>query len=133
MTSGVLFAWPEWSDTTADAFFTTRSHPDEQDARLREENEAMGMHFGSRLGKEYVRAPRWGTYLSKAWLDRIGGVDAIRRAVEPAAIRELGGEESLVFVQLTASPADALGPAADAKRIALRRLMKPILPTPFLA
>ncbi|MBK9035979.1 MAG: hypothetical protein IPL61_32815 [Myxococcales bacterium] len=74
----------------------------------------------------YAREPEWGTFLQRRHADAIGGPAAIRAAVEPFAVLEAG---DVVFVQLTPY-ADALSPAAEAKRVALEALMQPILGAP---
>lgn len=50
------------------------------------------------LGATYVRNARWGTYLRMHHIDTVGGIDRIRREVEPARIDQLG---ELVYFQLT--------------------------------
>ena len=73
-------------------------------------------------GRE-AREPEWGTFLTRAHADVIGGIDAIRAAADPYRLVE---SERLVFVQL--SPyADALAPETEGKRLALETLMRPIL------
>lgn len=74
-----------------------------------------------------ARMPEWGTYLTPAHAAAIGGVAAIRAAVEPYRILEAGG---VVFVQL--SPYDAaLAPETEAKRQRLEDLMAPIVAKPL--
>ena len=74
-----------------------------------------------------ARMPEWGTYLTAAHAAAIGGVAAIRAAVEPYRILEAGG---VVFVQL--SPYDAaLAPETEAKRQRLEDLMAPIVAKPL--
>jgi hypothetical protein len=45
---------------------------------------------------EYIRHPRWGTYLHRSHLERVGGLDRVRELARPARIVELG---DLVFLQ----------------------------------
>lgn len=80
------------------------------------------------LGAKYVRNARWGTYLRDHHIDAVGGIDRIRREVEPARIDRLG---ELVYFQLTESIADAVDAACDAKRRAFDAVLAPILPPPI--
>lgn len=87
----------------------------------------MDASIASRAWGPKARAPEWGTYLTAAHADAIGGGAAIRAAVEPYRILEAGG---VVFVQL--SPYDAaLAPETEAKRQRLEALMAPIVATPL--
>ncbi|MBE7450684.1 MAG: hypothetical protein HS111_17835 [Kofleriaceae bacterium] len=79
------------------------------------------------LGGTYVRHPRWGNYLRRDHLQKIGGLDRVRAEVAPAAVVDLG---DLMFIQLTATPATALTAEGEKKRRALANLMAPILPPP---
>lgn len=83
--------------------------------------------IASRAWGPKAREPEWGTYLTAAHADAIGGVDAIRAAVEPYRILEAGG---VVFVQLTPYDA-ALAPETESKRQQLEALMAPIVATPL--
>lgn len=80
------------------------------------------------VGAKYVRNARWGTYLRDHHIDTVGGLERIRREVEPARIDRLG---ELTYFQLTESIADALGPACAAKRRAFDTVLAPILPPPI--
>ncbi|HEY6032680.1 MAG TPA: hypothetical protein VIV58_00435, partial [Kofleriaceae bacterium] len=82
------------------------------------------------LGSKYVRNARWGTYLRDHHIEAVGGLERIRREVEPARIDRLG---ELVYFQLTESIVDAIGPACDAKRRAFDTVLAPILPPPIPA
>lgn len=74
-----------------------------------------------------AREPEWGTYLTRAHSDAIGGVEGIRAAVNPHRILEANG---VLFVQLT--PYDqALSPATDEKRRRFLQLMDPIVARPL--
>jgi hypothetical protein len=73
------------------------------------------------IGSRHARHPRWGTFLHRSLVAQIGGVD--ESAVLPARIYEEG---DLVFIQLTDWPFE---PDED-KRLALERLMAPILLPP---
>jgi hypothetical protein len=71
----------------------------------------------------FAREPEWGTYLTRAHADAIGGPDVISREVEPYRVLEANG---VVFIQLTAYE-EALRPVADERRGRLEVLMRPIL------
>lgn len=79
------------------------------------------------FGHTSARHPRWGNYLNDAHLASIGGVDRIRREVDPAVIQRVG---QLTYVQLTSSVDTAMSAEAGAKREQLEALMAPILPKP---
>ncbi|MBE7450077.1 MAG: hypothetical protein HS111_14595 [Kofleriaceae bacterium] len=85
-------------------------------------------YWRTALGGTYVRHPRWGNYLQRAHLQRIGGLDRVLAEVDPAAVVDLG---DLVFLQLTATPATALTAECEKKRRALAHLMGPLLPPPL--
>ena len=114
----------------ADASFVTA------DRRARCMGDMPGTDFDERMldasiaSREWgpkARMPEWGTYLTAAHAAAIGGVAAIRAAVEPYRILEAGG---VVFVQL--SPYDAaLAPETEAKRQRLEDLMAPIVAKPL--
>lgn len=82
------------------------------------------IHVREKLGGTYVRHPRWGNYLGRGHIAKIGGLDRIRAEVAPAQIVELG---NLVFVALTNDPRDALTAECERKRSALEALMAPIV------
>jgi hypothetical protein len=82
-------------------------------------------HWRRRLGSEYVRHPRWGNYLRREQLDRVGGLDKIRSAVPLAKVVELG--EGLVYLQCTEHPATALAPQGARVRQLLEDALAPIL------
>lgn len=77
-----------------------------------------------KLGGTYVRSPRWGNYLGRAHIAKIGGLDRIRDEVAPAHLIEL---DKLVFIGLTDDPHDALTAEYERKRSALEALMAPIV------
>jgi hypothetical protein len=76
-----------------------------------------------KLGHEYVRAPRWGTYLKPAHVAAIGGRDRIVTVVKPPLVREVG---DLLYVQLSERVSDALAPETEARRRAFADLLAPI-------
>jgi hypothetical protein len=80
------------------------------------------------LGATYVRNARWGTYLRDHHVEAIGGLDRIRREVDPARVTQLG---LLVYFQLTETVGDGLTDACEAKRRAFDTLLAPILPPPI--
>lgn len=77
------------------------------------------------LGDEYLRAPRWGTYLSPKHLALIGGKQRVLDAVEPPVVREVG---PLLYIQLSERVADAMSPETEAKRSTFEALVAPLLP-----
>jgi hypothetical protein len=78
------------------------------------------------VGGRYSRYPRWGTYLHPEHVAAIGGRDRIAREVEPALLEQV---DDLLYIQLTESFDEAHTPAMWEKRLKLRKLMEPILPT----
>ncbi len=85
-------------------------------------------YWKDQLGATYVRNARWGTYLREHHVDAIGGLDRIRREVEPARIDRVG---PLIYVQLTETVDNGLTAACEAKRRAFDTLLAPILPPPI--
>ncbi len=85
---------------------------------------ARASYWRIELGGTYVRHTRWGTYLSRSHLERIGGLEAIHAAVPPARTIDLG---NLVFIQLTDRPEDAFTAEAEARRQRLEQVMAPIV------
>lgn len=94
------------------------------------EQNARAKYWRDLVGAKYVRNARWGTYLRDHHIESVGGLDRIRRQVEPARVDRLG---ELVYFQLTESIEDAVGPACDAKRRAFDAVLAPILPPPIPA
>jgi hypothetical protein len=84
-------------------------------------------HWRYKLGGTYVRHPRWGNYLSREHIARIGGLDRVRDEVTPGQLIELG---NLVFIGLTKDPREALTAECEQKRRALETLMAPIVAPP---
>ena len=70
-----------------------------------------------------ARAPEWGTFIKRAHVDAIGGVEAIRVAAEPHRLLE---HDDLIYVQLT-SYQDALAPICAQRLGRLDALMTPVL------
>lgn len=114
---GVVIAAPTQREAIAVAGYTGGEPDSPLDRRTRE---LWSAHW---TWGPKARAPEWGTFLARAHVDAIGGVDAIRAAVEPHRIVDEGGP---VFVQLTPY-ADALAPDTEAKRARLEQLMRPVL------
>ena len=85
-------------------------------------------YWRDRLGATYVRNARWGTYLRDHHVEAIGGLDRIRREVDPARVTVLG---PLVYFQLTETVDEGLTDACEAKRRAFDALLAPILPPPI--
>jgi hypothetical protein len=77
------------------------------------------------LGDTYLRAPRWGTYLSPRHLDAIGGRAKVVAEVQPASVRQIG---QLTYFQLSERVEDALSPATETKRAKFEALVAPLLP-----
>jgi hypothetical protein len=77
----------------------------------------------SKLGDEYIRAPRWGTYLKPTHVAAVGGRDKIISVVKPPVVREVG---ELLYVQLSERVADALAPETEARRRVFADLLAPI-------
>jgi hypothetical protein len=82
------------------------------------------------LGDKYVRHPRWGTYLRRNHIDRVGGLARLRGTVPLAKIVELGGAGDLIYLQCTDQPKGALTPAGESVRQALQTFLEPILCPP---
>lgn len=72
------------------------------------------------LGASHVRAPEWGTYLSPAHVDLVGRDKLVAAA---AVAIDVG---SLLYLQCSLRTADALGPEAHERRLALAALLAPI-------
>lgn len=104
--------------TLSNVDFTPPDYP-------RQNNRAI--HAREKLGGTYVRHPRWGNYLGREHIAKIGGLDRIRADVAPAQLIELG---NLVFIGLTKDPRDALTADCEKKRAALEALMTPIVAPP---
>ncbi|MBK9036210.1 MAG: hypothetical protein IPL61_34030 [Myxococcales bacterium] len=75
------------------------------------------------LGERYVRPPGWATFLRRAHVDAVGGRDRLLAAVAPPVVHDVG---DLLYLQLSASVADALAPETEARRRALAELLAPI-------
>jgi len=88
---------------------------------------SRAIFWRDKLGGTYVRHPRWGNYLGREHIAKIGGLDRIRSEVAPGQLIEL---ENLVFIGLTKDPRDALTADCERKRSALEALMAPIVAPP---
>lgn len=75
------------------------------------------------LGDEYIRAPRWGTYLKPAHVAAVGGRDRIVDFVKPPVVRDVG---ELLYVQLSERVGDALAPETEVRRRVFAELLAPI-------
>lgn len=76
------------------------------------------------LGAQFIRHPRWGTYLRPEHVAAVGGRERIETVVQPAEIREVG---SLLYVQVTASSETATSPESVARQRAFADLASQIL------
>jgi hypothetical protein len=75
------------------------------------------------LGEQYVRKPRWGTYLKPAHVAAVGGREKILAVVRPPVVRDVG---DLLYVQLSERVADATAPATLERWRAFADLLAPI-------
>lgn len=80
--------------------------------------------YDQRTSDRQVPSPEWGLFLSRGHLEQIP-VSALEDSGAFHEVRRLGDE--LVFLQLTADPADALRPDFDAMLDPARRVLAPIL------
>lgn len=83
---------------------------------------SYGIHR-RKLGEDYIRVPRWGTYLKPAHVAAVGGRDKIVSVVKPPVVRDVG---ELLYVQLSERVSDALAPETEARRRAFADLVAPI-------
>jgi hypothetical protein len=129
----VLPIWPTYNAVSSDTTFVrivldTRwgeynlGAPGELDRQRSQAN-----HWRYKLGTDYIRHPRWGTYLHRSHLERVGGLDRVRELARPARIVELG---DLVFLQCTERVTDALTADAERTRQALQDVLAPIICPP---
>jgi hypothetical protein len=88
---------------------------------------SRAIFWRDKLGGTYVRHPRWGNYLGREHIAKIGGLDRIRSEVAPGQLIELG---NLVFIGLTKDARDSLTADCERKRSALEALMAPIVVPP---
>jgi acyl-coenzyme A thioesterase PaaI-like protein len=79
------------------------------------------------LGHQYVRRPRWGTYLKPAHVEAVGGRAKILEVVQPEVTRDVG---ELFYVQLTAKVTEATSDAAKRRYRAFAELLAPITMPP---
>jgi hypothetical protein len=123
--SGIISGWDGYDRAASDASLVGRNSC-LRNPCLPEPFETQRIQasvHNTMIGSRRARHPRWGTFLHQSLVAQIGGVDAIESAVLPARIYEEG---DLVFIQLTDWPFE---PDED-KRLALERLMAPILLPP---
>ncbi len=85
--------------------------------------------FDKRKLDREVPSPEWGLFLSRRHLDVVSANDLEASGVFHQ-VRRLG--DDLVFLQLTADPADALRPDYDALLDPVRRVLAPLLSPPSL-
>ena len=78
------------------------------------------------LGIRYACFPRWGTLLSRAHIDAVGGLGTIVDTVKPAVVTEF---DSAVYFQVTPI-AEWDTPESLAKQQALLGIVEPLLPPP---
>ena len=134
--NAVLTVWPTHHMANSDATFV-RIVLDTSKAVF-----TMGVHgnvelqntranyWRPELGDKYIRHPRWGNYLRREHLDRVGGLARVRDAVPLAKVLELGGPGDLVYLQCTEHPAGALTPEGEQVRQALEDVLAPIVAPP---
>jgi len=79
------------------------------------------------LGHQYVRRPRWGTYLKPAHVEAVGGREKIIEIVQPEITRDVG---DLFYVQLTAKVTEATSDIAKQRYRAFAELLAPITMPP---
>lgn len=79
------------------------------------------------LGHQYVRRPRWGTYLKPAHVEAVGGRAKILEVVQPEVTRDVG---DLFYVQLTADVTEATSDLAKRRYRAFAELLAPITMPP---
>jgi len=79
------------------------------------------------LGHQYVRRPRWGTYLKPAHVEAVGGRAKILEVVQPEVTRDVG---DLFYVQLTAKVTEATSDLAKRRYRACAELLAPITMPP---
>jgi len=79
------------------------------------------------LGHQYVRRPRWGTYLKPAHVEAVGGRAKILEVVQPEVTRDVG---DLFYVQLTAKVTEATSDLAKHRHQAFAELLAPITMPP---
>lgn len=81
------------------------------------------------LGTQYIRKPRWGTYLKPAHVEAVGGRDKLLEVVRPPVVRDVG---DLLYVQLSERVADATSEETRARYRAFVDLVAPITMPPLV-
>ncbi|MEZ4361310.1 MAG: hypothetical protein R3B48_14085 [Kofleriaceae bacterium] len=133
---GVLPVWPTEDMVDSDTVLVRirlSAAKGERDLGVTGEFEiqrARAEYWRHELGDKYLRHPRWGTYLRRCHLDRVGGLALLRDTVPLAKILELGGPHDLIYLQCTDHPKGALTPDGEAVRQALQTFLEPILVPP---
>jgi hypothetical protein len=134
--NGVLPVWPTVNMVDSDSMFVRiilDTPKADYNLGVRGEFEtqcARANYWRPELGDKYVRHPRWGTYLRRNHIDRVGGLARLRDTVPLAKIVELGGAGDLIYLQCTDQPKGALTPAGESVRQALQTFLEPILCPP---
>jgi hypothetical protein len=80
-----------------------------------------------KLGSQYIRKPRWGTYLKPAHVAAIGGRARLLEVVQPPVVREVG---DLLYLQLSERVSDAESEFARKRWMAFAALVAPIVMPP---
>ncbi|MEO8840635.1 MAG: hypothetical protein ABI704_03630 [Kofleriaceae bacterium] len=113
-TNPYVMSAERWLSLTSVDDTVMHPHPEEISAYARKRDQ---------LGKEYVRKPRWGTYLKPAHVAAVGGREKILAVVKPPVVRDVG---DLLYVQLSERVSDATSEAAKARWQAFADLLAPI-------
>jgi hypothetical protein len=83
--------------------------------------------YTQKISGRQIPSPEWGLFLGRGHLDQVSA-DALAATGAFHRVRVLG--DDLVFLQLTADPADALRPDFDAMLDPVRRVLAPVLSQP---
>ena len=123
--NGIMCVWPSADEVLTDISLTIIQHnlPEPFNDQVR-----RAKRWRSEIGTNYVRHPRWGTYLDPVQAQSIGGLGKINSVVRPDSIVELG---NVAFIQMT-SLAEALLPVCEERRERFEDLLTPLL-VPTLA
>ena len=122
--------WQVWGDVSLSRIVIDNRGQPEIDlgptGEFNDQNDDLIGHR-SRTGRTYVRHPRWGNYWLPEHVEKVGGIERIREAVQPAKIEQVG---HLIYIQLLPTMEDALTPAYAEKRHALQAIMGSICVPP---